>query len=308
MKHFILNFDPESAENALPKINSKINSIIEKVEGVDNSFVDISNYITKLDDLEKLVVNKIETLNVPSTHISMDAELTARISNLESLTTQLNKKMDSISTIPTPDHPSSRHPSRAHNLSEKTPSNPCSSTLLILGDSNTRHINIDDSTRIPTMLIEDIDPTKCKEFKKIWVHVGINNLKSINCRGPDDDTRHFHNFMNKLSTIRSICPNSQIIISPILPTNIIELNMRAKMFNKILFSSRTWFIALDFNQFWGDRLMRIYRSYKNPGDNIHPGVLGIQVLASKVRNVLKFTDTRSYSQALRPSQPRHYAT
>ena len=103
---------------------------------------------------------------------------------------------------------------------------------------------------------------------------------------------------------------SRIIVSPILPTNIIELNMRAKMFIKMLFSSRTRFTALDFNQFCGDnnRLMRIYRSYNNPRDNIHLGVLGIQVLASKVRNALKFTDTRSYSQALRPSQPRHYAT
>ena len=42
--------------------------------------------------------------------------------------------------------------------------------------------------------------------------------------------------------------------------------------------------------------------------NIHLGVLGIQVLASKVRRALKFTDTRSYSQALRLSPPRHYAT
>ena len=222
MKHFILNFYPESAENALSKINNKIDSITEKVEGVDNSLVDISNYITKLDNLEKLVVNKIETLNVPSTHISMDADLTAHISNLESLTTQLNKKMDSISTIPTPDHASSRYPSSSHNLPGRTPPNPSNSTLLILGDSNTRHINIDNSTRIPTMLIEDIDPMKCREFKKIWIHVGINNMKSINCRGPDNVTRHFHNFMNKLRTIRSICPNSRIIVSPYYPPTLLN--------------------------------------------------------------------------------------
>ena len=134
-------------------------------------------------------------------------------------------------------------------------------------------------------------------------------MKSINCEGPDDVTRHFHNFMNKLSTIRSICPNSRIIVSPILPTNIIELNGRAKMFNRLLFSSRTWFTVLDFNQFCGDnvRLMRIYRSYNKPQDNILLGIVGIQVLANKVRNALKFTDTRSYSQALQPSRPHHYA-
>ena len=150
------------------------------------------------------------------------------------------------------------------------------------------------------MLIEDINPMNCRGYKKIWLHVGINSMKSIHCRGPDDVVRHFHCFMNKLRTIRSICPDFRIILSLILPTNIIDLNKRAKMFNRMMFSSGNWFTVPDFNQFCGgnDRLMRIYRSYNNPRDNIHLGVLGIQVLASKVRHALKFTDTRSYSQTL----------
>ena len=48
MRHFILTFDPESAENALTKINNRIDSVMEKVEDVHNNLTDISNYVTKL--------------------------------------------------------------------------------------------------------------------------------------------------------------------------------------------------------------------------------------------------------------------
>ena len=261
---------------------------------------------TKLDDIEKLVNDKIEAATISSTTIEVDADLLARISNLESLTTQLNTKMDSLSTlkIPNPNYLPPQHVSSSYESPQRVLPRPNDRSLLILGDSNTRHVNIDDSAtasvRMPTMLIEDINLDNCKGFKKIWLHVGINNMKSVLCRGPEDVSRHFSSFMNKLQAIRSICPDSRIIVSSILLTNIIELNMRAKMFNRMLFSSGTWFTVLDFNQFCGgnDRLMRIYRSYNNPRDNIHLGVLGIQVLSSKVRHALKFTDTRSYSQAL----------
>ena len=314
MRHFILTFQPDSAVNTLTKTSKNVDRILDKVEGVDNRLADISNYITKLDDLEKLVNEKIQSVNVPSSHCKVDTDLTARISNVESLITQLNEKLDSINTIPTTRYSDSRYSNKCHNPSQQASPNPSNRSLLIIGDSNTRYINMDDaantSARIPTMLIEDINPMNCRGYKKIWLHVGINSMKSIHCRGPDDVVRHFHCFMNKLRTIRLICPDSRIIVSPILPTNIIELNKRAKMFNRMLFSSGNWFTVLDFNQFCGgnDRLMRIYRSYNNPRDNIHLGVLGIQVLVSKVRHALKFTDTRSYSQALRSSPPRRYAT
>ena len=157
---------------------------------MNNKLTNISNCTTKLDDIEKLVNNKIESHNVPSTHDRIDADLSARISNLEALTTQLNQKLESLSTIPKPNHPPPQYPTNSRNLSQSPDPNPSSSTLLILGDSNTRHVKIDDSanttTRIPTMLIEDINTMKCRGFKKIWLHVGINNMKSINCEGPDD--------------------------------------------------------------------------------------------------------------------------
>ena len=155
MKYFISYFDPESAEAALSKID-KIDSIVDSVYGVNNKLTNISYYTTKLDDIEKLVNDKIESLNVPSTRDRIDADLSARISNLEALTTQLNQKLVSLSTIPKPNHPTPQYPTNNRNLSQSPVPNPSSSTLLILGDSNTRHVKIDDTenttTRIPTML------------------------------------------------------------------------------------------------------------------------------------------------------------
>ena len=55
-------------------------------------------------------------------------------------------------------------------------------TLLIMGDSNTRHVHLGGESvsqvRVPTYFVEDIDPQKCKGFDIIWLHVGINSLKT----------------------------------------------------------------------------------------------------------------------------------
>ena len=134
MRHFILTFQPDSAVNTLTKTSDNVDRILDKVEGV------------------------------------ADTDVTARISNVESLITQLNEKLDSINTIPTTTYSDSRYSNNGHNPSQAPP-NPSNRSLLIIGDSNTRYINIDDaantSARIPTMLTEDINPMNCRGYKKI---------------------------------------------------------------------------------------------------------------------------------------------
>ena len=153
-----------------------IDNVMEKVVDVHNNLADISNYVTKLDDIEKLINDKIEAATTSSTTIGADADLLARISNLESLTIQLNKKMDSLSTlkIPNPNYLPPQHVSSSYESPERVLPRPNDRPLLILGDSNTRYVNIDDSAtasvRMPTMLIKDINPDNCKGFKKIWLH------------------------------------------------------------------------------------------------------------------------------------------
>ena len=53
-------------------------------------------------------------------------------------------------------------------------------SILILGDSNTKHIKLLGAYNIvrdPTFLIQDINPARCKGFGRVWIHCGINNLK-----------------------------------------------------------------------------------------------------------------------------------
>ena len=174
---------------------------------------------------------------------------------------------------------------------------------LICFDSNTKYIKLDNeqliSHRVPTYLIEDIDPNLCAGYKKIWIHVGINNMKSIRCSNTNDIHRHFNNFMFKLNNIRSICPHSKIIISPIPPTAIPALNKRSIIFNKLLFSRDYFFTTMNFNMFCGPdgKLMDIYRCYNNKDDKIHFGSLGIKILTSKIRHCFSIStiDHRSYA-------------
>ena len=66
-----------------------------------------------------------------------------------------------------------------------TRGNSVGKTVLIMGDSNTRHVHLDgegiSETRIPTYVVEDIDPHKCNGFDIVWLHVGVNSLKPRNC-------------------------------------------------------------------------------------------------------------------------------
>ena len=251
IKHFILHLEPSHVENFFTSIDSKISS-------VSDSLADLSNYVTKLDDIHmltgtthRLMVDSKSNRSESDTK-SFDA-IDSRIQNLESICAQLSTKIESFDISPllqyqerfnniiensAPTNP--HHSSQEHPLEPSTSATqriPKSNTVLIIGDSNTKYVNLNfPSVRVPTYLIEDIDPTKCIGYHKIWVHIGINNLKSRNCRGHNDIVRHFNLFMHKLYLIRQNCPHSKIVVSPVLPNGIQALNERALIFNKMLFS------------------------------------------------------------------------
>ena len=293
------------------KLDSRLNAIETRVSELTNKDIkpyaltdglpELTNFIAKLESIDEFVDNKIKSIN--SSTNSFD-NLTEHISNIESLCTSLNSKLESTNTqhnirpVPTLSFSSNSDPT--HILGHATP-NP--KTCLILGDSNTKYVKLDDdqmlSHRIPTYLIEDIDPKACFGYKKIWIHVGTNNIKSIRCSSTDDIHRHFNTFMHKINSIRSICPHSKIIVSPIPPSAILALNRRAIIFNRLLFSQKNFFTTLDFNMFCGNdgKLMSIYGCYNNQEDKIHFGSLGIKILTSKVKHCILHLDHRSYASA-----------
>ena len=260
----------------------------------------------KLDSIGEIVDSKIGGMDILPNSFN---GLTSQISNLESLCAQLNSRSHPSSgpsihstSMASPTHNIVNHSSQFTNSRIPSPK-----MCIIIGDSNTRHIKLEDkhldSYRVATYLIEDIDPNLCVGFKKIWIHVGTNNIKSIRCSNSDDIHRHFNTLMHKLNAIHSVCPHSKIIVSPIPPTAIEVLNRRAIMFNNLLFSHRSFFTTLNLNIFCGSdgKLMDIYRCYNNRQDRIHLGSLGIKILTSKVKHCLSLShiDHRSYTSAIR---------
>ena len=315
IKHFILHLKPSNVESYFKSIESKVTS-------VNDNLADLSNYVTKLDAIHELAgsTNSIlnsKPLSSPPENNSLDM-IDSRIQKLESMCSQLSDKLESLDfsqlqnyekrfndiiaesrsssynppNTPTPDVASTSASWRIPKIN----------TVLIIGDSNTKYVNLNcSSVRLPTFLVEDIDPTKCFGYHKTWVHVGINNLKSRNCGNDNDIIRHFNHFMHKLHIIRQNCPNSKIVVSPILPTFFHALNECAVAFNKMLFSTANWFEELDFNQFCGvdGKLLKTFTCYGNGRDNIHLGAVGIQALIAKIKRALSFTDSRSYAHAVK---------
>ena len=157
IKHFMLSFEPDKAENAFDKINAnfgllrnninelsnivtKINAsvtersiseITDDIELLNGSMTDLSNYVTKIDSIETLLDRYIsqQTRDSPSTNNKKIIH--DRLSQLESLCNQLNNKIDSFTnvTAPTPvEHPTQ---STDQNINH----NP--KACITLGDSNT---------------------------------------------------------------------------------------------------------------------------------------------------------------------------
>ena len=171
-----------------------------------------------------------------------------------------------------------------------------------MGDSNTKHIRLPiNFHRIPTYTIEDIDPNVCIGYAKVWIHVGINSLKSIRCGGPADVHKHFDLFLSKIESIGKLSPNTTVIVSPILPTAIRVLNERACLFNRLLFSTDRWWLELDFSIFLNNRnmLCNFYRCYNNPGDKIHLGSRGLRELERMIVKHTSIVDSRSYSTVVK---------
>ena len=221
------------------------------------------------------------------------------------LNTRPSTASSSTSTFPQGHPPATHSYTLSHHRSRTAPSNPSSSvstqpkkSLLILGDSNTRHVKFHNIsvTRIPTFTIEAVDPYKCKGYAKIWIHVGINSLKK--CNTPYDVEKCFQMFMKKIELIQKISPASKLIVSPILPTGVPILNAKAVHFNIRLFSVPRQWLTLNFSAFadYNNALSRQFRCFRNKRDTIHLGYRGISTLTDMVARQLYIVDGRSYAR------------
>ena len=216
---------------------------------------------------------------------------------------------------PTPQTPSNNQSSLHRNsnariVASKQPS-PISraasmkQSILILGDSNTKHIKLSGAYNIvrdPTFLIQDINPARCKGFGRVWIHCGINNLKYNRCTNYSYVKDIFKMFMNNLGAIRNLCPGTDVYVSPILPCAIPGLNERAGWFNSLLFSVKhIWWNELKISSFCCSEtgmLAQQFRSFRNRGGKIHLGMHGIKALECALLSELNKVNGRLYSSVV----------
>ena len=142
----------------------------------------------------------------------------------------------------------------------------------------------------------------------------INNLKRkfANEYGVVDIESTFDSWLHKTIDIKQICPSNRIIISPVMPTKIRELNDTAKQFNYRIFSCKNKFWdCLRFDSFLGenglldDNLGRYFSAVTGRRDRIHLGKLGISRLSLMIREAVLYprqvVDRRSYSSVVSTS-------
>ena len=98
IKHFILHLEPSHVENFFTSIDSKISS-------VSDSLADLSNYVTKLDDIHMLTGTTHRLMvDSKSNHSESDTKsfdaIDSRIQKLESICAQLSTKIESFDISP----------------------------------------------------------------------------------------------------------------------------------------------------------------------------------------------------------------
>ena len=204
-------------------------------------------------------------------------------------------------------------------------------STVIIGDSNTRHLAFGTEKktfgkdlpgkRILAYNIEDIAPNDCIGYQNIVVHVGVNNLKSTRIPGLFGDTKdvnvweQFKLYEAKINTIRSLCPNAILYLSPALPTKIRWLNHRILEFDSYINSyvcANVGIRSFNFNNFADNEsvLRNEFTSYKYKDDNIHLGSWGIITFARKIKSaILKpQLDGRSFSSVVKSDDRKSHSS
>ena len=208
-------------------------------------------------------------------------------------------------------------------------------STIIIGDSNTKHLKFSTGQhremgtfgynmpgeRVETFHISQIDERKCLGYRNIVIHCGINDIRD-NSPGrqmsdpqPTEVKEHFNNLIQKIENIKNMCPNSSIVVNPLLPTKSQNLNQRVLKFNSLLFE----FLANDirgegvrstnFTEFVDHEhgvLKEEYGVWDTKSNNyskrdiLHMGKLGIRLLARIIRDSVytKLVTSRSYSSTL----------
>ena len=119
------------------------------------------------------------------------------------------------------------------------------STLLI-GDSNTAKLQFGSGLgkfgsslpgkKVWAPTLDDINPSDCIGYSNVVILCGINDIKSRYVTTKDDMKIIYDNLASKVKQIQSLCKGIKIVVCPILPTKLHDLNRKAVHFNSFIFN------------------------------------------------------------------------
>ena len=223
------------------------------------------------------------------------------------------------------DRPKSSEGSVTYFLSFRSIHRNHQNSTVIIGDSNTHNISFHNTNqkhrsdlgkdicgkKVKAFTFDQIDPHEAIGYKKIIVQVVVNNLKRkyANKYGIVDVDATFDAWLRKIVSIKQMCPTSHIIISPVMPTKIGNINNRAKQFNHRIFSciNKFW-NSLGFDSFLrddgllDDNMGCYFNAETGRRGRIHLGRLGISRLSLMIREAVlcprQVMGYRSYSSVV----------
>ena len=170
-------------------------------------------------------------------------------------------------------------------------------STLIIGDSNTRHINFGDGpntlgkwvpgSRIKASRVKDIpSATDILPYRNVIIHTGVNDINVFNPVRADVLARELE---RKCSDIHKRYPTTKIFLSPALPTKDYNLNMRISDFNEhvVSLSKKHHNLILIDNSIFLDShtalLKDDYHSMRH-GDLLHLGKHGLRRFAVSLKS------------------------
>ena len=186
-----------------------------------------------------------------------------------------------------------------------------SHSTILIGDSNTKKLNFGEGKgsfgvslpgkRLKASTVSDINPHDCAAYANVVFVVGTNNLRKeyISCK--EDISNVFDCFAEKIALIRKIRKNIKIVIIPVPPTRLIDMNRRIMCYNtmlhqRLIISSTYFNIKLVPIYEFLDNQGLLRRDFLRDGDYLHFNDLGLSRLAFDIKNAIFNRAGHSYNK------------
>lgn len=170
-------------------------------------------------------------------------------------------------------------------------------STILFGDSNSAMLNFGTDrgsfgmslpgNKVFAPTIDDIDPLLAVGYSNVVILCGINNIRSKHITEREDIKDIYDNFKLKIKEIQSVCKGINVVICPILPSRLYDLNKKAVYFNSFIFNdlvpnnfgiSYVWGI----NEFL-DNLGVLKEGLAKPNDYLHINKRGAGLLGRLIK-------------------------